>query len=208
MMKAHIVFAHPNLQSYNGQLRNTAIETLEAQGWRVSVSDLYQMKFKAAADADDFTALYNTDFFDLQTEQQVATQRKTYSTDIQREHQLLAEADLIIFQFPLWWYSMPALMKGYIDRVFSMGWAYGGGQVLAGKKVLVSMTTGAPDFAWTEEKRGTIKEIFKHLFVGTFGLCGLRPLEPFIVYGAKRQSEQEKILLFERYKTRLVELVK
>jgi NAD(P)H dehydrogenase (quinone) len=208
MMKAHIVFAHPNLHSYNGQLRNTAIETLEAQGWRVSVSDLYQMKFKAAADEDDFTALYNTDFFDLQTEQQVATQRKTYSADIQREHQLLAEADLIIFQFPLWWYSMPALMKGYIDRVFSMGWAYGGGQALAGKKVLVSMTTGAPDFAWTEEKRGTIKEIFKHLFVGTFGLCGLRPLEPFIVYGAKRQSEQEKILLFERYKTRLVELVK
>jgi NAD(P)H dehydrogenase (quinone) len=208
MMKAHIVFAHPNLQSYNGQLRNTAIETLEAQGWRVSVSDLYQMKFKAAADADDFTALYNTDFFDLQTEQQVATQRKTYSTDIQREHQLLAEADLIIFQFPLWWYSMPALMKGYIDRVFSMGWAYGGGQVLAGKKVLVSMTTGAPDFAWTEEKRGTIKEIFKHLFVGTFGLCGLQPLEPFIAYGAKRHTEQEKIHLVERYKKRLVELAK
>jgi NAD(P)H dehydrogenase (quinone) len=62
MMKAHIVFAHPNLHSYNGQLRNTAIETLEAQGCQVSVSDLYQMKFKAAADEDDFTALYNTDF--------------------------------------------------------------------------------------------------------------------------------------------------
>jgi NAD(P)H dehydrogenase (quinone) len=103
---------------------------------------------------------------------------------------------------------MPALMKGYIDRVFSMGWAYGGGQALVGKKVLVSMTTGAPDFAWTEEKRGTIKEIFKHLFVGTFGLCGLQPLEPFIAYGAKRHSEQEKIHLFERYKTRLVELAK
>ena len=101
-MKAHIVFAHPNLQSYNGQLRNTAIQTLQAFGWSVSVSDLYQMKFKASADEDDFTSLYNVDFFDLQIEQQNASQRQTYSADITREQQLLSEADLIIFQFPLW----------------------------------------------------------------------------------------------------------
>jgi NAD(P)H dehydrogenase (quinone) len=207
-MKAHIVFAHPNLQSYNGQLRNEAIQTLEANGWVVSVSNLYQMKFKASADEDDFTELYNSDFFDLQTEQQAATQKQTYSTDILREHQLLSDADLIIFQFPLWWYSMPALLKGYIDRVFSMGWAYGGGQALAGKKILVSMTTGAPDFAWTEEKRGTIKDIFKHLFVGTFGLCGMQALEPFIVYGAKRQTEQDKLSIIEHYKKRLTELMR
>jgi NAD(P)H dehydrogenase (quinone) len=76
-MKAHLVFAHPNLQSYNGQLRNKAIQTLQAFGWSVSVSDLYQMKFKASADEDDFTELYNADFFDLQTEQQSATQKQT-----------------------------------------------------------------------------------------------------------------------------------
>ncbi|MCZ8298397.1 NAD(P)H-dependent oxidoreductase [Flavobacterium sp.] len=206
-MKAHIVFAHPNLQSYNGLLRNTAIQTLEAFGWSVTVSDLYQMKFKASADEDDFTSLYNEDFFDLQVEQQTATQRKTYSADIVREHQLLSDTDLIIFQFPLWWYSMPALLKGYIDRVFSMGWAYGGGQALVGKKILVSMTTGAPDFAWTAEKRGTIIDIFKHLFVGTFGLCGLENLEPFIVYGAKRHSETDKKTNFEKYKKRLTMIV-
>jgi NAD(P)H dehydrogenase (quinone) len=207
-MKAHIVFAHPNLQSYNGKLRNTAIQTLETLGWSVSVSDLYQMKFKASADEDDFTELYNLDFFDLQTEQQAATQRKTFSADIEREQQLLNEADLIIFQFPLWWYSMPALLKGYIDRVFSMGWAYGGGKALEGKKVLVSITTGAPDFAWTEEKRGTVKDIFKHLFVGTFGLCGMHALEPFIVYGAKRQTEQDNITIFDNYKNILAKLSK
>jgi NAD(P)H dehydrogenase (quinone) len=207
-MKAHIVFAHPNLQSYNGQLRNTAIQTLEVIGWTVSVSDLFQMKFKASADEEDFTELYNTDFFDLQTEQQTATQKGTYSVDILREHQSLSEADLIIFQFPLWWYSMPGVLKGYIDRVFSYGWAYGGGQALAGKKVLVSMTTGAPDFAWTEEKRGTIKDIFKHLFVGTFGLCGMTPLEPFVVYGAKRHTELDKNAIVENYKSRLTELTR
>ena len=207
-MPTHLVFAHPNLDSFNGKMRQTAINTLTNAGETVSVSDLYQMDFKAAADAKDFTDLYHPDFFDLQIEQQAAVQNQTFAPDIQREHQLLEAADLIIFQFPLWWYSMPGLLKGYIDRVFSMGWAYGGGQALVGKKILVSMTTGAPEFAWTPDKRGTIKDIFKHLFVGTFGLCGMQVLEPFIVYGAKRISEQEKSIVMKQYEQRIRVLVK
>ena len=207
-MKAHLVFAHPELQSFNGQLRNVAIHTLESVGWSVSTSDLYQINFKASADKDDFTALVNADFFDLQTEQLNALQNHTYSDDIKREHQLLSEADLIIFQFPLWWSSMPGVLKGYIDRVFGMGWAYGGGQALAGKRILVSMTTGAPELAWTEDKRGTIKDNFKHLLMGTFGLCGMQPLEPFLVYAAKRLTEEEKITAINNYQKRLIELTK
>jgi NAD(P)H dehydrogenase (quinone) len=199
-MKAHIVFAHPGVQSFNSKMRNTAVQTLEQFGWSVSISDLFQMKFKASADEYDFTELSNTGYFDLQSEQQVAAQKQTFAADIQREQQMLSDADLVIFQFPLWWYCMPEVLKGYIDRVFTMGWAYGGNQALAGKQVLVSMTTGAPDFAWTEDKRGTIKDIFKHLFIGTFGLCGMQSLEPFIVYGAKRISEQEKEVTLEKYR--------
>jgi NAD(P)H dehydrogenase (quinone) len=203
MKKAHIIFAHPELQSFNGQMRNIAIQTLENQGYTVSVSDLFQIKFKASADAEDFTDLHQSDFFDIQMEQAMALQRKTFSDDIKREHQLLSEADLIIMQFPLWWYSMPGVLKGYIDRVFSMGWAYGGGQALSGKKVLVSMTTGAPEFAWTPDKRGTIQDIFKHLFVGTFGLCGMLPTEPFIAYMAKRMSLEDKNQTFEAFEAHL-----
>jgi NAD(P)H dehydrogenase (quinone) len=202
-MKAHIVFAHPNIQSYNGALRNIAIEELKNNGYEVSVSDLYQMNFKASADKNDFTELHNKDYFDIQGEQAIALQNNTFTEDIKREHQLLSEAELIIFQFPLWWYSMPALLKGYIDRVFSMGWAYGGGQALVGKKILVSMTTGAPDFAWTNEKRGTIAEIFKHLFVGTFGLCGLTIIDPFLVYSPKRMSPEERLNTLHQFKIHL-----
>ena len=78
---------------------------------------------------------------------------------------------------------------------------------LAGKKVLVSMTTGAPEFTWKEEKRGTIKDIFKHMFVGVFGLCGMHLLEPFIVYGAKRQTLEDKETTFRNLEKRLNELV-
>ncbi|MEO1055209.1 MAG: NAD(P)H-dependent oxidoreductase [Bacteroidota bacterium] len=206
-MKAHIVFAHPNLKSYNGQLRNVAIQTLQGLGWSVTCSDLYQMKFKASADEDDFTSLYDADFFDLQKEQQAALQRRTFAEDITKEHQLLEEADLLIFQFPLWWHNVPGLLKGYIDRVFSMGWAYGNGQALMGKKVLVSMTTGAPEFVWTPEKRGTIKETFKHLFIGTFGLMQMQNLEPFVVYGAKKHAEVDRKSELERFRARLKEIV-
>ena len=62
-MKAHIVFAHPNLKSFNGQMRDTAIQTLTAFGFDVSVSDLHQIKFKAPAYQHDFTSLYNPAFF-------------------------------------------------------------------------------------------------------------------------------------------------
>jgi len=65
-MKAHLVFAHPNLNAYNGQLRDVAIQTLKSFGWSVSVSDLYQMKFKASADEDDFTTLHDPDYFEVQ----------------------------------------------------------------------------------------------------------------------------------------------
>lgn len=205
-MKAHIVFAHPNLKSYNGQLRDLAIKTLEAKGWSVTVSDLFQMKFKASADADDFVSLHNSDFFDIQAEQLAASQNQTFTPDITREHQLLEAADLIIFQFPLWWYSMPGVLKGYIDRVFSFGWAYGGKQAMAGKRVLVSMTTGAPEMAWTADKRGTIPDIFKHLFIGTFGLCGMTVEDPFIAYSAKRQTEEEKKSNLDNYKKQLINL--
>lgn len=206
-MTAHLVFAHPNLNSFNGLLRNAAIDTLHQHGWTVTVSNLYQMDFKAALNEGDFTSLHQADFFDPQLEQQAAARTNTFSPDIQHEHACLVAADLLIFQFPLWWYSMPALMKGYIDRVFAMGWAYGGGQALAGKRVLISTTTGAPELTWTPEKRGTIRDIFKHLFVGTFSLCGLEPTEPFIAYGAKRMTDHDRQHTLDRFREHLTALV-
>jgi NAD(P)H dehydrogenase (quinone) len=206
-MKVHLVFAHPNLDSFNGQLRTTAIDFFKENNINYSISDLFQDDFKASADKDDFTFLANPNYFDLQFEQAHAIQNGNFVDDIKREQQLLQEADLIIFQFPFWWYSMPALLKGYIDRVFSMGWAYGGVQALKDKKILVSTTTGAPEMAWTEDNRGTIKDVLKHLFVGTFGLTGLNAVEPFIVYGAKRLDETEKRARLSQFSNYLKSLI-
>lgn len=205
-MKVHIVFAHPNLASFNGHLRTTAIEFFNKNDIHYTVSNLYQTKFKASADENDFISLANPTYFDLQLEQAQAILNGSFVDDIKKEQQLLLGADLIIFQFPFWWYSMPGLLKGYIDRIFSMGWAYGGAQALRGKKILVSTTTGAPEMAWTDDNRGSIKDIFKHLFIGTFGLTGLNPVEPFIVYGAKRLNDDQKILTTNEFRNYLKSL--
>lgn len=207
-MQAHIVFAHPNINSFNGQLKQTAIKTLEQSGWQVSSSDLYQMKFNGAADAHDFLAVEAAESFDLQKEQLLALKNRTFAPEIVQEQAYLAAADLIIFQFPLWWHSMPGLLKGYIDRVFSLGWAYGAGErALAGKRALMSTTTGAPEQVWTADKRGTIKQVFDHLLVGTFEFCGMEALEPFVVYGAKRQTKEERALSLATYEAYLLGLL-
>ena len=69
-----------------------------------------------------------------------------YQFDVAAEQAALAKADVIIFQFPMHWYSVPGILKLYIDKIFLHGWAYGSkGKTLVGKKLIVSLTTGAPE---------------------------------------------------------------
>ncbi len=205
-MKVHIVFAHPNINSFNGQLRKIAIDTFTQSNSEVSVSDLFQINFKASADEKDFTKLHKPDYFDLQAEQLMALQNGTFTEDIQREHRLLTQADLIIFQFPFWWYSMPAVLKGYIERVFSYGYAYGrAGKYLQNKQILISTSTGSPLAVFAANNR-SVEDYLKHLIVGTFELCGLKVVEPFIVHGAKQLNEEQSEQAFNNYKQKLISL--
>lgn len=95
---------------------------------------------------------------------------------------------------------MPAIVKGYFDRVFSVGFAYGGGKELAGKTALVCTTTGSPD-TWLSDEQppGSVEPIFHHILYGTFAFCGMKVLMPYIVYKAKRLEEEEKERLLEEW---------
>ncbi len=99
----------------------------------------------------------------------------------------------------MWWYSVPAILKSYIDNVFSVGFAYAGNFALQGKKYLLSFTTGAPKFAWTPEKKGTIDQLLFHLDIGTFQMLRMEKLNPFIAYGTKRLSTIERENLIKSY---------
>lgn len=72
-----------------------------------------------------------------------------FKIDAVKEQQRLTPAEMIIFDYPFWWYSAPSLMHRYIEQVFLHGWAYGtGGNALKGKNLVLSFTTGAPEEAY------------------------------------------------------------
>lgn len=185
-----IVFAHPEPKSMNGLLKNKAVEILTNFGYQVKVSDLYAQKFPMVG-KEDFS-FFNSDFFDLQQVQAEAQRLSQQPKFIQQEQDKLTWADIVIFQFPLWWYSVPAILKSYIDNVFSVGFAYAGHSALAGKKYMLSFTTGAPEQVWTKEIKGTMDQLLFHLDIGTFQMLKIEKLPPFIGYGSKRLSRIER----------------
>ena len=146
-MKVLIVYAHSQPTSFNAALLNTAVETLKAEGHEVKVSDLYAMDFNPVASAADFKERRFDGHLQYDREQKHAVEHHTFSHDIAAEIEKLLWCDTLILQFPLWWYSVPAIMKGWFDRVFANGLMYGqlgrfnhGG--MKGKKAMISTTTG------------------------------------------------------------------
>lgn len=190
-MNILIVLAHPEPQSMNGLMSRKAKEVLTEKGYKVRINDLYAQNFRGASSRADFSG-YQGDFFDLQIAQTQAEQRQSYPPHLQAERDKLLWADVVIFQFPLWWYSVPAILKDYIDSLFSVGFAYAGANRLAGKRYMLSFTTGAPEFVWTTDKKGTIEQTLFHLYHGTFPLTGMVKLPHFVGYGSKRLSKGER----------------
>ncbi len=125
-MNILIVHAHPEPKSFTSSLKNTAKENLEKQGHYVEISDLYEMNFNPVASQLDFESLNQTYYFNYALEQRHAQKNQTLAQDIQIEIDKVKRADLVIFSFPLYWTSVPAILKGWIDRVFVSGLFYGG----------------------------------------------------------------------------------
>ncbi|KAG8160772.1 hypothetical protein KVR01_009036 [Diaporthe batatas] len=202
-MKVFIVFAHPEPQSLNGSLLQAAVEELEAQSHEVQISDLYAMHWKSHIDRSDFTQLTPETRLRVGYASREATLSGTLTDDIRREQEKLMWADILILQFPLWWYSMPAIMKGWVDRVYSAGFAYGIGEhnnerwgdrygegKMLGKKAMVVVTVGG----WKEHfsPRGVCGPIHDLLFPITHGMLyytGFEVLPSFVVYQSNRVDE-------------------
>uniref|UniRef100_A0A4X1SQL2 N-ribosyldihydronicotinamide:quinone dehydrogenase 2 n=1 Tax=Sus scrofa TaxID=9823 RepID=A0A4X1SQL2_PIG len=167
--KVLIVYAHQEPRSFNGSLKDVAVAELSRQGCRVTVSDLYAMGFEPSATRKDVTgALSNPSFFNYGVESHEAYRRKALSSDIVEEQKKLQEADLVIFQFPLYWFSVPAILKGWMDRVLCQGFAFDfpgfyddgflkhGTLHFCGFKVLAPQVSFGPEYASEEERRGMV----------------------------------------------------
>ena len=126
-----IIYAHPNPGSFNHAIMETITEELRHNGKGVKIRDLYQMGFNSVLKSEDFANM----------------QRGSVAQDVKEEQELIRSAEVMIFVYPLWWAGMPAMLKGYIDRVFSEGFAYrisdtGIAGLLTGKKVFRTLAHG------------------------------------------------------------------
>jgi len=195
-MNVLIVYAHPEPQSLNGSLKDFAVARLEAAGHAVQVSDLYAMNWKAPIDADDSLAPRNGERFDASLASKHAFENGLQSEDIAREQDKLCWADTVILQFPLWWYSMPAILKGWVERVYAYGFAYGVGEhsdarwgdrfgegSLAGKRAMVIVTTGGWESHYAARGiNGPLDDLLFPIHHGILYYPGFEVLPPFVVY--------------------------
>lgn len=119
----------------------------------------------------------------------------SFAIDIEREKALLSDHDVIVFQHPFYWYSIPSLLKEWQDVVLELGWAYGpGGEALRGKLVLHVVTTGGAQAAYRPDGRNrfTLRTLMSPLDQ-TAHLCGMTFLPPLVVHGSLRLVTDEDV---------------
>ncbi|MFY0543540.1 NAD(P)H-dependent oxidoreductase [Brevibacillus sp. H7] len=158
-MKACIVFAHEGTSSFNHEILNRVTTACEQAGIEYKVRDLYKMNFKAVFDAEEMRNV----------------EQKNVSADIAEEQELLTEADLLVMIYPVWWWAPPAILKGYIDRVFTNNFAFryeanGPIGLLSGKQAVVFTTTRESDAKMRE--KGLDQVIQKQIADGTLSFIG------------------------------------
>lgn len=189
-MKAHIVHAHPEPQSFTAAMRDIAVAALEAKGFAVTISDLYAMGFDPLISRADFTHEIGEPLA-FTKEQRVGWSGRTLDPAILAEADKVLAADLLVLTFPVYWFSVPAMLKGWMDRVLLSGPFYSGREMydrggMKGKKALALASLGGRPHMFGEEGlHGPLGEgMLRHVLQGTLGVCGYDVLEPFFAYHA------------------------
>lgn len=163
-MKHAVILAHPNPASFNASMARAYGLAATALGHQVVVRDLYALDF------DPRLASLELPF----------AESFEPGADVRAERMLLADADVYALVYPLWLNTPPAMMKGYLERVFGYGFAYGkeghGSEpLLTGKRLISFSSSGAP-LHWVEESGAfaAIRTLFDNHFAA---VCGLTPVE-------------------------------
>ena len=128
-----------------------------------------------------------------------------FAIDVQAEQRALADASAVVLQHPMYWYSVPGLLKLWFDKVLARGWAYGdGGDALAGKRCLWVTTTGAPESGFSPEgMHGHTFQAFVPAIEQTVRFCKMRWEEPLVLHGAHRVDDERIAELARSYRARL-----
>ncbi len=202
-MKALVVLAHPEQASLTAALSRVVIEELQTEGHEIQLSDLYAMGWKSHINRDDFPQLLLDQPLRVANASRAAYDAAGLTEDVLKEQEKLLWADTVILQFPLWWFTMPAILKGWVDRVFSCGFAYGVGEhndkwwgdryghgVFAGKRAMLVVTAGGWEQHYSARGiNGPIDDLLFPINHGILFYAGFQVLPPFLAYRVDRFDE-------------------
>lgn len=211
-MNVLIVHAHPEPKSFNAAMKDLAVATLCDAGHEVVVSDLYAMNFNPVASAADFGQRANPDYLVYALEQRHAVATASLAPDIAAELEKLRRADFILFNFPIYWFSMPAILKGWIDRVFVSGVCYGGRRIydrggLAGKRAMLAFSLGGREHMFGPGAiHGDLDTLLRPIEQGMLAYVGLTVLPRFAAYHVPYLSDEARADCLARYRQHLLAL--
>ena len=187
-MNTLIVSAHPEPASFGRALADAAMSALRELGHEVRLIDLYAEDFDPVVRPAQFLSRKDPTYFETMGEQAHAAAGGCVAADVGASQQQLIWCDTLILHFPLWWWSMPAIMKGWIDRVFASDFAYGVRDLRHRRALLlVTAETKAERFAAT----GPAHPLY-HIEHGMLRFCGFEVLSPFIAADVWRATPAQR----------------
>jgi NAD(P)H dehydrogenase (quinone) len=209
-MNVLIVYAHPERTSFTAALKDAAVDALSAAGHRVEVSDLYGEGFNPVAGRHDFIGAADPTRFHYQSEQLHAARINGFAADLMREQERLMRADLLVFVFPLWWGGLPAIVKGWFDRVCAYGVAYADGRrfergYFVGRRALLGLTTGGTTERFSADgSYGKMRHVLHSVRRCILEYLGLEVVEPFVAYAAPRVDAAARAEYLRSWRARLI----
>lgn len=211
-MHALLVYAHPEPTSFTAALKEAAYDAIIGAGHTAEISDLYAEGFNPVAGRHDFLTVCDPQRFHYQTEQGYAHERGAFAADVAREQARFLKADLVIWLYPIWWGGVPAILKGWFERVLAYGFAYSDGRrydsgFFQDKSGLLCLTTGGTEARFSATGvYGTIEQVLWPTQRLMVEYMGLKALEPFVAYAAPRVDQARREAYLEAWRTRLLDI--
>ncbi|MBB3108807.1 NAD(P)H dehydrogenase (quinone) [Paenibacillus phyllosphaerae] len=184
-----IVFAHPHEESFNHAILDAAVGALKGKGQEVVVRDLYKLGFNPVLSSGDTAAM----------------RAGNTPEDIKTEQDYVRQAETISFIYPIWWTGLPAVIKGYVDRVFSYGFAYAYNaqgaidKLLTGKRGLLVSTYGTPEEYYRAS--GMLESLKQTSDQGIFDFCGIQPVDHLLFGGVTSVDDAARKAMLKQVET-------
>ena len=183
-MNILVIYAHPYNQSFNHAIKETIVMSANSTGNLVEVRDLYALDFDPVLRAEELVNSFKGN---------------PVLADVAIEQNYIRWADMVVFVYPLWWAGMPAILRGYLDRVLSFGFAYtadenGTTGLLGDKQIIMINTIGATQHDY--EANGMLKALETIANPGIFNFCGtaVKKYFQFCAIPSSTPEERQKIL--------------